>query len=273
MGNISKAFSLFIIVILAVSGLIMIKPSFAQVGVTNPSIPGFSVTLQTYSNYIPPTYGVDPSTGKAVMTKAGYTEIEKWVNVEIGSQPFVRYNNSADQLISLYYDVRWKGNQDTSWQSIPTEAPYQYYEAAFGATEDSQPIVSHISIGFNGINGPVNGDMQLLDPNATQIEFEVEAFIGYYTIDNVFVGHSSGWSSPQTLTISDGSSTANPSMSPSSSSNSTTATQQIVGLDWERIVIIVLSIMVAALIAIALFYRRKSTKQNGRFSSAPLLIY
>ena len=135
MCRISKSFLLLIILILAVSSLsvLVIKPSFAQVGVTTPSIPGFNVTLQTYPNYIPPTYSVDPSTGKAIMTKAGYTELERWVNVNIGGQPFVRYNNSAGQTVILNYDVRWMGNNDTSWQTT-VEGIY------FGDAGDSQSL-------------------------------------------------------------------------------------------------------------------------------------
>ena len=179
-----------------------------------PSIPGFNVTFQTYPDYIPPTYGVDPSTGRAVMTKAGYTELEKWVDVNIGSQPFIRYNNSAGHSISLYFDVRWKGNQDSSWQSIPIAPPYQYYGAVFGDGKDAQPVGCLITIGFKGINGPENGNMQLLDPTATKIDFQVEAFIGYYTTDDVFVGQASGWSSTQTLTIPADSTSTSPSSTP-----------------------------------------------------------
>jgi hypothetical protein len=188
---------LLIILIIAASSIVMIKPAGAQIGVTNPSIPGFGVTLQTYQNFIPPTYGVDPSTGKAVMTKAGYTEIEKWVRVDIGGQPFLRYNNSAGQLISLSYDVRWKGNHDSSWQSTPQNVH-------FGDAADpwAQAIGCFIDIGFKGIKGDADGWMQLLDPTDTQIDFQVEALIGYYTNNNVFVGQTSGWSNTQTLTLS-----------------------------------------------------------------------
>jgi len=191
---------------LAVSSLITIKSALAQSGVTNPSIPAFDVTLQTYPHYIPPTYGVDPSTGKAVMTKEGYTEVEKWVRVEIGGQPFLRYNNSDGQLISLSYNVRWKGNHDTSWQYIPQDI--HYGDAA--EPWDSQAIGRLISLGFKGIpKGPAEGWMELLDPNATKIDFQVEALIGYYDINDAFVGQSSGWSNTQTIIVSDNSSTAN----------------------------------------------------------------
>lgn len=211
--KVDKPVALLLITILAVSSLITIKPALAQVGVTTPSIPAFDVTLQTYPHYIPPTYGVNPSTGKAVMTKEGYTEVEKWVRVEIGGQPFLRYNNSAGQLISLFYNVRFKGNHDTSWESIP----HLRYEDA-GTFVDSSSIGLLINIGFKGIKGPAEGWMELLEPNAAQIDFQVEALIGYYDSNDVFVGQSSGWSNTQTLTISDNSSTTTSGTSPSGNS-------------------------------------------------------
>jgi hypothetical protein len=189
-----------LIAMLAVSSLILVKTSCAQIGVTNPAIPSFGVTLQTHSNYIPPTYGVDSSTGKAVMIKEGYTEVEKWVRVEIGGQPFLRYNNSDGQLISLFYNVRWKENHDTSWQYIPQDIHYEDAAEPWA----SQAIGRLISIGFKGIKDPASGWMKLLDPNATQIDFQVEALIGYYTADNVFVGQASGWSNTQTISIPEG---------------------------------------------------------------------
>jgi hypothetical protein len=263
MGNISKTLTLFIIVILAASSLFLLRPVYAQVGVTNPSIPGFSVTLQTYPHYIPPTYSVDPSTGKAVLTKEGYTEIAKWVGVQIGGQPFIRYNNSVGQLISLYYDVRWKDNNDSIWQSLPP--PYEYYSDAADPW-DPQAIGCYISIGFQGIEGP-NSAPQFLDPTATQIDFQVEALIGYYNSDNVFVGQSSGWSNTQTLNVNDGSTSVNSSTLPSSSSNSTnqqpdTQSGVLLGLDWEQAAIILLVITIVALAFAMVLSRRKNTKQT-----------
>ena len=228
-----------------------------QVGVTKPNTPEFRLTLQTYSDYIPPTYGIDPSTGKAVLTNAGYTEVEKWVNVGIESQPFVHYNNSAGQLISLYYDVRWKGTHDSSWQSIPTTDPYRYDEDP----GDPQSIGGTISIGFNGFKSPVNVDLRLLDPTATQIDFQVEALIGYYNTDNAFVGQASGWSNTQTLNISDGSATTNPSTSPNSTltpQQSNTGSVVLFGLDWEQIAIIILGVIVAVLAFALRFHAKKA---------------
>jgi hypothetical protein len=262
MGNINKAFILLIILLgLTISNSIIIQPICAQVGVTKPSIPAFDVTLQTYRQYIPPTYGVDSSTGKAVIIKEGYTEVQKWVRVEIGGQPFLRYNNSDGQLISLFYNVRWKGDHDMSWQYIPQNIHYR--DAA--EPWDTQAIGCLISLGFKGVpKGPVSGWMELLDPNATQIDFQVEALIGYYTADDVFIGQSSGWSNTQTLNVSDGSTSTNLGTTSPSSSN----LQQTGNFDWEQIAIILLGVTVIVLAFTLVLSRRRSAKQIQALSNS-----
>ena len=247
--RVNKGFVLLLITMLAVSSLITIKSALAQSGVTNPSIPAFDVTLQTHPHYFPPTYGVDPSTGKAVMTKEGYTEIAKWVGVQIGGQPFTRYNNSAGQLISLYYDVRWKGDHDSFWQTFPYEDGMQYYRDA-AEPWTPQAVGVYFSIGFKGIEGPSN--MKLLDPTSSKIDFQVQALIGYYDSNDFFVGQSSGWSNTQTLTISDNSSTANSGTSQSGNSG----TPQIDFYGVTVAAVIVLTVAVALAIGTVLIRRK-----------------
>jgi hypothetical protein len=175
----------------------MAKPANAQTGVTQPAVPRFDVFLNTQPNYVPPVYGVDPSTGKAVVTKAGYEVLYKWVSVRVYGQPFWEYNNSVGQRVLLYYNVRWQSNLNAAWQSFPSEVKYFHDSMDPWDTEGEGYL---ISIGFKGIdNGEVG--MQLLDPKTTKISFQVEALIGYYDSNNIFVGQSSGWSNTQTITI------------------------------------------------------------------------
>jgi hypothetical protein len=247
-----KSVALMLMAILMISSCIVISPAGSEVGVTNPSIPAFSVTLQTYPHYIPPTYGVDPSSGKAVIIKEGYTEVQKWIRVEIGGQPFIRYNNSAGQLISLYYNVRWKGNHDTAWQSLP-----EFHYEDTGTFVDSPSIGRLISIGFKGIESPASGWMRLLDPNATKIDFQVEALIGYYTTDNIFVGQSSGWSSTQTISLDDASTTI-PSDSPLQPN---IQNDILFGLGWVGATIVaLLGTVVVLLVVVVVYLRRRSVR-------------
>jgi hypothetical protein len=195
MGRNSKRLIIAIAVIIALSTTAIIKTANAQIGVTTPITPGFEVEFKTFPHYVSPVYGVDNVTGKAVLLKDGYAELYKWVAVSIGGQPFLRYNDSAGHLISLSYEVRWKGNHDTTWQTVPQGIH-------FGDAAD-QAIGRLISIGFKGIDsgGVAEGWMALLDPTATKIDFQVQAMIGYWDSNDIFVGKSSGWSATQILAI------------------------------------------------------------------------
>jgi hypothetical protein len=245
MGSISKGFSLLVIVVLAVSTLTIVKPTWAQIGVTNPSVPEFSVQYETYTRNIPPTYGVDPSNGKAVITKAGYTEIEKWVRIVISNQPFIPYNDTNGNYIQLFYDARWKGHLDATWESIPDGIWF---------TQLSDSPRTGISIGFKGYKG--GADLILLDPTKSQIDFQVKASIGYYTADNVFIGETSGWSNTQTLTIGESQTTtpspaAMPTSTPSQELQQTEQIEPIVGAT------IVVAVIIAVLGLLIYLIRRK----------------
>src|SRR3972149_5955853 len=193
MSGISTSFSLFVIVTLTASSLIVVKPACAQiVGVTNPSMPDWGVWYKAYTIYVPPTYGVDPSTGKAVITQAGYDEVYRQVDVNFVNQPFTPYNDSNGNYIQLFYDVRWKGHldSDNSWKGIPD---------GIWTTQLSDSPRTGVIIGFKGYKGS-EGYMALLDyVPGSQLDFQVEASIGYYTADTVFIGETSGWSNTQTL--------------------------------------------------------------------------
>ncbi len=208
MARVSKIFAFGIIVIVALSTMSMAESAYAQTGVTQPVIPRFDVSLSGFTDYVPPTYGVDPATGKAVIVKEGYEELYKWVSVRTWGQPFWEYNNSEGYRVLLYYNVRWQSNLDNSWQSFPSEEKY-FHDSMDPWDTYGEGYV--ISIGFKEIKG---GSMQLLDPNAVEIGFQVEALIGYYDSNNIFVGQSSGWSETQTLTLSNPSTSATPIPSP-----------------------------------------------------------
>ncbi len=70
--------------------------------------PNFSVTYLVNSHIIPPVYGVDPSTGKAVIPQAGYTVENEKVWIDIVNQPVVPYTDSNGNTINLFYNIRYK---------------------------------------------------------------------------------------------------------------------------------------------------------------------
>jgi len=250
MRCLGKELAVVLILTMVISSptLLTSKSVNAQKGVTQPVVPAFGVTLRTVPHGVPPTYGVDSSTGKAVIIKAGYMEQYVWVEVGIAGQPFWQYNNSAGQLIQLYYDVRWRSNLDASWQTFPSEI--DYYRDAMDPW-DTQAIGVLITLGFKGIGsgGGAEGYLSMLDPAAKQIDFQVEALIGYYNSNNVFVGKSSGWSNTYTLEVSIPSDAA--LTSPASSPipvTSPTATATVPELSLLMIVPLLLSVFSAAVI-------------------------
>jgi len=270
MGKISKNLALFMMLTIAMSclTLLMVKPATAQTGVTQPVVPRFDPFLNTHPEYIPPTYGVDPSTGKAVIIQAGYEVVNKWVGVRVWGQPFWEYNNAAGQRVLLYYHVRWQSNLDTAWQSFPSEVKYYHDSMDPWDTEGEGCI---ISIGFKGIEGV---GMQLIDPNAETIDFQVEALIGYYDSNDNFVGQTSGWSNTQTITIpASDSSSSSSSSSPTSTPGQTTETtpNQTTGSNsqdttqtWQSVSVLGATVGVVVVIAglLAYFKKRKRLSES-----------
>jgi hypothetical protein len=205
MGNNSKSLVVLFFVLFSLLSVVLVKPVNSQVGVTIPSLPSFSVGYDESENYVSPSYGVD-STGKAIVVHEGYYKVSRWTYVSIANQPFEPYTDSKGNYIQLFYDVRWKANGSQSWQGLDV---YRF-------TQVLDFHITRILIGFKGYEGAMG--VRLLDyvPDA-QIDFQVQALIGYYTADNVFVGKSSGWCDTQTLTIPNNSSATNPISSPSPS--------------------------------------------------------
>ena len=194
------------------------------------------------------------------MTKAGYEVINKWVTIRVWGQPFWEYNNTEGQRILLYYNVRWQSNLDIAWQTFPSEVKY-YHDSM--DPWDTQGEGYLISIGFKGIGGV---GTQLLDPNATEVGFQVEALISYYNSNNVFVGQSSGWSNTQTITIPTGSistSTPNPTSPTTSTSQNPTPTPTVPEFpSWTIPLLLGLTVAVAGLLV---YLKRKTNPENKSF--------
>ncbi|MCL5876450.1 MAG: hypothetical protein M1540_01400 [Candidatus Bathyarchaeota archaeon] len=262
MGNISKAFLLFVIMSVF-SSLSIINQVSGQVGVTTPITPGFSVNYEEYNWYISPTYDVDPSTGKAVMTHEGYYKVNRYAHISISNQPFEPYPDSKGNLIDLFYDIKWKPHNADSWQTLLPPGSH--------LSQNKEFYLSAVSIGFKG--NPDHSLWDLLDYiPGNQIDFQVQALIGYYTVDNVFVGQSSGWSNTQTLTIPNDDSTSSPSQNPTATPQQQNAQSGVLlGLNWEQIALIVLILIVAVLAFALVLSRRRSVKRIRALSNSSVV--
>jgi hypothetical protein len=172
MGSISKSFSLLLIALLAVSSLIMAKPAFAQI--PTPSVPEFTVKFVG-------TISAGLLTGTFLPC----------VNITIKNQPFTPYTDQNGNKINLYYLIRWKENSSNSWQQdeLPlTESNSNYTILPLALVRSEAP------------------------PPSGQVDFQVEAVIGYVTyvqgsvpqgeyIPPTYTGEMSGWSNIQTIAI------------------------------------------------------------------------
>ena len=178
--------------VLAVSSLIMVSPAFAQ-SIPKPSVPEFTLKFVAHPYDVPPTYGIDPYTGKNVTITEGYHVLNKTIEVTVRNQPFNTY--------SLYYNVSMKGHYENDWTYFPNG------DKCYPASNSDYTVIT-----ISEYYSRPAGVGEVTDP--IQIDFRVEALIGYYTriygdyvfpigqtYHDVFNGETSSWSNTQTLTL------------------------------------------------------------------------
>src|ERR1035437_2444792 len=88
-----KRFFKVLILVLAFSSSIVVRPVFAQ-SIPKPSLPEFSVKYFIYSSYVPPTYGIDQYTGKNVTIQNGYQVTNRTLVFTIKNQLFTPYTDA-----------------------------------------------------------------------------------------------------------------------------------------------------------------------------------
>ena len=198
MNRTCKSFAIFIILIIAISGILMVKPAFAQ-SIPMPSVPEFTIEPVGPSFDIPPTYSFNSSSGLFYVNE-GYHFDYSTVEVTIKNQAFTNQTN----IDYLLYNVRLKPHNypDSYWQELfnpnldgfPIQTSSNFtiipiaaegatelqYQIAAGATTDVQvkAMIGHIERGFNG--------------NATN---QIEMY------PYVFAGQTSDWSNTHTVTL------------------------------------------------------------------------
>jgi hypothetical protein len=213
MGNTSKGFSLLFIVILAISSLLMIKPTDAHLipapdfeAIPQPSVPKFTLKFEDHSYFSALNESVDKRT----------------IMVEINNQNFTAYKANGT-VVQLFYNIQWKNHSASSWHTYgPNNTwliPVHYYLNSNNTNQSSYPIPQTSTLNY--ILGKYNDGLIIDNFTANQqIDFQVKAFIGYtepaeqptayisngqtrYVLLHVFVGKESVWSNTQTFTIPD----------------------------------------------------------------------
>ncbi len=191
MGNISKGFSLLLLVILASLSLIVVENASGQ---SKPAIPQFAVELVEKVIDEAPTYTVDPFSGETIIKTNGYHTSYWVVDIKIK-------NNTPD----IYYNYRIKGHFGTVWSVCPL---IDNGDGVWTTRETSPftfvPVPTYAKA-TNSEYTEVKVEMQSLRAG-DQVDVQVQAISG--TIENapnggymILTGQGSDWANIQTLTV------------------------------------------------------------------------
>src|ERR1035437_7797083 len=184
-----KRFFKVLILVLAFSSSIVVRPVFAQ-SIPKPSLPEFSVKYFIYSSYVPPTYGIDQYTGKNVTIQNGYQVTNRTLVFTIKNQLFTPYTDANGNNIGLYYNFRYKGHFGDTWSYYPfTDAysknptmqeqtthsygPYGGGHFIYYSASNSADTITTIPV---DLLTPFPGGPQI--PDGSQVDFQVQAQIG-----------------------------------------------------------------------------------------------
>jgi hypothetical protein len=271
-----KRRSLFFVLIHLLLFLTLLAPFainsvFAQS--TKPRIPDFTLNIVEHPYDVAPITTKNPYTGETTITQEGYRATYRTIELCIKNQPFTPYETSNGNYINLCYNVSIKGHYDNNWKYCP-----DMWKTPLIASQGDYTIIS-----FGGyVEENDRYSYSVYIPESGQLDFRVEALIGYYTKTegfqstiaspyyiHTFSGKTSGWSNIQTITVPSDSPTSSqplPSNPLSSSnvdpliSNQPDSGVTVFGLAlWVGITLVVLfSVIVVLLVIIVVYLRRKS---------------
>ncbi len=246
--------------------LIFLAPSIIIVGsvsgvTTKLSTPEFTVTYIDHSYDIPAHTTTDPYTGKIIENPV--------THIDNRTIQFSFKNTIAPERGQLYYLIRMKGHFSENWTNI--------YKGEVNTSEPEAIIWAFSTTGEPGrfyLAG-----VSFKGPSAGQVDFQVQAqtwgeVMSETTATNPFGGSittlfgESDWSSTQTITIGDNSTTPTVLPSPSSATIDPSASplqpniqsNVLFALNWEQAAMVVLGVLVVLLIAVLVYSRKKKTK-------------
>ena len=246
MGSSIKVSEL-ILTLLVASTLLLVPLTNAQT-IPAPSSPEFTVRYVDYSYDVPPKYGIDQYTGNNVTVQAGYHVDNRSIEFTIKNQQFTPYTDSNGNNIQLYYNFRYKGNYGDDWTYYPLDSNGRsvfHYGGIFVEVTPTAYVASNsdYSVLELSLNLLGSGYGQT-PPNGVEVNFEVQALIGYFSYDQYgyfnFSGKLSDWSTAQTITIGE---TSSPSTSPTPSPSPT-----VPEISWLAILLFLLATPLIALI-------------------------
>ena len=221
MRLLSKSLILLLLFILVIPSLSLVKPTTAQ-SIPKPSVPEFTVKYVDYSYDVPLTYGIDQYTGKNVTISEGYHVDNRSIEFTIKNQQFTPYTDSNGNSIKVYYNFRFKGNYGDVWTYYPLDSNGRsvfHYGGIFVEVTPTAYAASNSTYTVLLLRSSLLGAGygQTL-PDGVQVNFQVQALVGYFVVNEygyfILTGESSDWSSTQTVTIGETSTSPNPTQSP-----------------------------------------------------------
>ncbi|XHH09728.1 MAG: hypothetical protein ACFCUE_03635 [Candidatus Bathyarchaeia archaeon] len=226
MGKIGKISALILSLIVALPCLTLLTVDTANAQ-TVPKTPEFTLKLIAHPYDKAPITSIDPYTGKTIVAQEGYHSDNKSIEITIKNQEFIPYKDSNGHGINLMYNIRWKGHFDTTdnWSYFAGTATRQEYSSDYFRPSSTQYSTWAATLSLDEWErGSGNYDHKILVPVESQIDFQVEALIGYssqrtgqaievgaWSVYD-FTGIDSGWSSTQTLNLADGSVSPTPTV-------------------------------------------------------------
>lgn len=210
----SKRLVLLFIFILTAPVVVVFKPAYSSILV--PSVPEFTLKFEAHPYYVPPTYTIDPYTGKNVVDKQGYHVENESIVIKIKNQDFSSYVNNTKYYMA--YNVRVKGHFGDEWEelySLTQCTMSKYLSEKFPKASDSDYTFLSVSANY---------------PPDAKVDFQVQTKIGYesqigvldYIPDHplappigshyeegIVFDSASDWSNTKTINLSTSASTVN----------------------------------------------------------------
>lgn len=260
---------LALILILAASSMLWVESASAQ-SIQAPSVPEFTVKQVDQSYDVAPSTTTNPYTGEPT-TNPGYHVKKLCIEVTIKNQPFTAATVKGN-TVGLFYNVEAKANKPHY-----TSGADNYDKYAIIASSEEYTVIT-IPLG-------AETDTWNILPG-TQVDFKVQAVRGYSNYiwgpgspeSSGFTLLSAGdWSNTQTITITDGNTTPEPTTTPPTPAPTVTATPAQIptetpaqaitqnavplGLSWEQIVIAVMAAVIAVFaVGLTIIWRKLPRK-------------
>jgi hypothetical protein len=244
MGTTNKVSTSILTIIIVTSSLLLVPLANAQ-SISKPVSPQFTIQIIDRSYDVPSKTitTTDQYTGQqTTVTQPSYHVENKTIELTIKNQQPSQTTDANGITQILFYNISEKGHFGNDWNYYPQ--PTYYY-----ASDIAYTTVSFL------IGNPSN-DMTIYVPEKGELDFAVQAVVGYYHNEvfqaipdrplslgqrTVFIGETSDWSNTQTISIADGSVSVSTSPNP-------TPTPSVPEFSWLAIIPLMVSILSIAII-------------------------